>query len=118
MNTQAISSMSSKQIVLDFIRAMNQFDYDKAKTYVADDLDFVGVLGRRRGADAYFNDMQKMKFHYHVIKAFAEGDDVCLIYDINMGRQTIFCCGLYQLKDGKIKSFRVVFDPRPLLEKD
>lgn len=117
MSNQTISSISSIKIVLDFIDAMNQLDYEKAKTYVTDDLSFVGVLGTRTGADAYFNDMQKMKFQYNVIKAFADNDDVCLLYDINMGGQNIFCCGWYQLKEGKIKSFRVVFDPRPLLEK-
>ena len=117
MNSGTISSKDSKQIVLDFIDAMNQFDYEKAGSYVTDDLGFVGVLGTRNGADAYFSDMQKMKFQYNVIKAFADGDDVCLIYDINMNGQNIFCCGWYQLKNKKIKSFRVVFDPRPLLEK-
>jgi hypothetical protein len=117
MSNQTISSIATKQIVLDFIEAMNQFDYEKAKTYVTNDLSFVGVLGTRSGADAYLNDMQKMRFQYKVIKAFADGDDVCLIYDINMGEQTIFCFGWYQLQNDKIKSFRVVFDPRPLLEK-
>lgn len=117
MSNQTISSIDSKQIVLDFIDAMNQFDYERAKTYVTADLSFVGVLGTRNGANAYFNDMQKMKFQYNIIKAFADGNDVCLIYDINMGEQTIFCFGWYQLQHDKIKSFRVVFDPRPLLDK-
>ena len=117
MGNQTISSTNSKQIVLDFIEAMNQLDYEKARTYVTNDLSFVGVLGTRNGADAYFSDMQKMKFKYDIIKAFADGDDVCLIYNINMGTETIFCFGWYQLQNEKIKTFRVVFDPRPLLEK-
>lgn len=118
MNHQTISSIDSKQIVLGFIDAMNQFDYGRARSLVTEDMSFVGVLGTRNGADAYFSDMQKMKFQYNVIRAFADGNDVCLIYDIDMGAQTIFCCGWYQLQDNKIKSFRVVFDPRPLLEKN
>ena len=85
---------------------------------MAKDLSFVGVLGERDGADAYFDDMQKMKFQYDIIRAFADGNDVCLIYNIHMGTQTVFCCGWYQLQDHRIKSFRVVFDPRPLLEKN
>lgn len=117
MDGQTIYSANYKQTVLDFIDAMNQFDYQKARSYVTDDLSFVGVLGTRNGAEAYFNDMQKMRFQYNVIKVFADGNDVCLIYDIKMGEQTIFCCGWYQLEENKIKSFRVVFDPRPLLEK-
>jgi len=118
MNHQTISSIDSKQVVLGFIDAMNQFDYGKARSLVTEDMSFVGVLGTRNGADAYFSDMQKMRFQYNVIRAFADGDDVCLIYDINMGAKTIFCFGWYQLKNNKIKSLRVVFDPRPLLEKN
>lgn len=118
MSNQTISSKSadSRQIVLDFIKAMNDFDYEKARTFVMDDFNFVGVLGTRNGAEAYFNDMQKMKFSYNVLKSFADGNDVCLFYDIDMGGKAIFCCGWYQLQNDKIKSFRVVFDPRPLLE--
>lgn len=114
--TSSFTRIDSKQIVLGFIDSMNHFDYERARTYVADDLEFVGVLGTRNGADAYFNDMKKMKLQYQVIKAFEDGNDVCLIYDILMSGINIFCCGWYQLKNGKIKSFRVVFDPRPVLE--
>jgi hypothetical protein len=57
--TSSFSKTDSKQIVLDFIDAMHQFDYTKAISYVTDDLSFVGVLGNRNGADAYFKDMQK-----------------------------------------------------------
>jgi hypothetical protein len=117
MSNQTNSLANSKQTVLDFIGALNHFDYEKAKDFVSDDLSFVGVLGTRNGSDAYFNDMRKMKFQYNVIKAFEDGNDVCLLYDINMGEQTIFCCGWYQVQNGRIKSFRVVFDPRPLLNK-
>jgi limonene-1,2-epoxide hydrolase len=118
MSNQAIPSVSkdSKQVVLSFIGALNQFDYQKARSYVTDDLSFVGVLGTRNGAEAYFNDMQKMKFRYNILQSFADGNDVCLFYEIEMGGQVIFCCGWYQLQNDKIKSFRVVFDPRPLLE--
>lgn len=118
MNNQANTSTktNSKQIVLDFIDAMNEFNYERARSYVTQDLSFVGVLGTRSSAEAYFNDMQKMKFRYNILKSFADGTDVCLLYDIDMGGQTIFCCGWYQLQNDKIKSFRVVFDPRPLLE--
>jgi hypothetical protein len=61
--------------------------------------------------------MKKMKFKYDIKKTFVDGEnDVCLFYDINMGGVTIFSCGWYHLEKGKIKSFKVIFDPRPLLE--
>jgi len=117
MNNQTSAALDSKEIVLHFIDAMNRYDYEEARSYVTDDMSFVGVLGTRNGAEAYFNDMQKMRLQYKVVKAFSDGEDVCLIYDIDMSGKEIFCFGWYQLQNGKIKSFRVVFDPRPLLEK-
>ncbi len=108
---------SAKQVVVKFINALNNEDFEGAKAYTDDDMKFDGVLGSRNGSEAYFADMQKMKFKYDVKKVFADGNDVCLLYDINMGNATIFTCGWYKLKDGKICSLKVVFDPRPVLEK-
>jgi len=113
---QTLSKNNAKTTVLAFIEAMNREDFDKAREYVNEDLDFIGVLGTRHGAGAYFEDMKKMKFKYDIKKAFADGNDVCLLYDIDMGKTTIFTCGWYQLAGGKINTLRVVFDPRPVLE--
>ncbi|HEY6901495.1 MAG TPA: nuclear transport factor 2 family protein [Puia sp.] len=111
-------AVSAKETILSFIRALNAEDFEAARAEVNDDLSFIGVMGTRNGAKAYFDDMQKMKFKYDVKKIFQDGNDVCIFYDIDMGKQTIFACGWYQLVNGKISTFRVVFDPRPLLEKD
>lgn len=116
-NQSVSTETGAKEVVLAFINAMNDEDFGKARNYVTHDLVFVGVMGTRNGADNYFNDMKKMKFKYNIKKTFVDGDnDVCLFYDIDMGGVTIFSCGWYQLENGKIKSFKVVFDPRPLLE--
>ena len=107
---------NSKNVVMVFIAALNDENFEVAQGQVNDSLRFEGVMGARDGAEAYFNDMRKMKFKYDIIKAFEDGEDVCLLYSINMGEQTIFSAGWYALKDGKIESIKVVFDPRPLLE--
>ncbi|MGN8069638.1 nuclear transport factor 2 family protein [Mucilaginibacter sp. SG564] len=112
----AKSTKNAREVVMAFIEAMNKEDFAAARKYLATDMTFKGVLGTRDGADAYMNDMQKMKFKYDLKKTIAEGDDVCLFYDIDMGHITIFSCGWYQVNDGKINSFRVIFDPRPVLE--
>jgi limonene-1,2-epoxide hydrolase len=105
----------AKEIVLKFIDALNSHDYDTARNYLNDNMTFVGVLGARNGADAYMDDMSRMKFEYDIRKTFADDNDVCLFYDINMAGKTIFCSGWYHLEEGKISTFRVVFDPRPVL---
>jgi limonene-1,2-epoxide hydrolase len=107
----------SQKVVNAFIKAINAEDFSTARQYVSDDLKFDGIMGSRDGADDYFGDMKHMKFKYDVKKAFADENDVCLLYDINMGGATIFTCGWYKLENGKISSLKVVFDPRPLLEK-
>lgn len=106
---------SPKEIVLSCVQAINEQDFKIARTFVDDNMQFIGVLGSRDGAQAYFDDMAKMKLKYKVKKAFADGDDVCLLYDLQISGKTIFGCGWYHVEDEKITSLKVIFDPRPLL---
>jgi limonene-1,2-epoxide hydrolase len=111
-----MTTSSPKETVLLFINSMNAEDFDAARKYVSDDMKFMGVMGSRDNANDYFNDMSKMKFKYDIKKVFADANDVCLWYDIDMGGKTIFTSGWYHVEDGKVKWFKVLFDPRPLLE--
>lgn len=58
--------MKAKEIVTDYINALNKEDFSKARTLVTEDLLFDGVLGQRHGAAEYFADMEKMKLKYEV----------------------------------------------------
>jgi hypothetical protein len=109
-------SSHAREIVLECIEAINTEDFARARQYVSQNMSFVGVLGTRNGADAYFSDMERLRLKYEIKKVFAEGDDVCLIYDLTISGQKILCVGWYQVEGGKIQHLRVVFDPRPLLE--
>jgi limonene-1,2-epoxide hydrolase len=104
-----------KEVVLDFLDALNSEDFKTARHYLSDDMVFDGVLGHREGADIYIEDMKKMRFKYRILKPFADGDDVCVLYDIDMSGETIYTAGWYKVRDNKIKSLRVVFDPRPIV---
>jgi hypothetical protein len=73
-------------------------------------------MGKRDGADVYFSDMKKMKFKYEIHKALDDGNDVAVFYDIDMSGKKIFSSGWYHVINGKIEWFKVLFDPRPLLE--
>ncbi|MGF7072355.1 nuclear transport factor 2 family protein [Mucilaginibacter sp. 3215] len=117
--TQLKKSTTSiaKEVVLNFLNAINEENFEAAKKHAQSDMKFDGVLGQRDSAEAYFKDMEKMKMKYDIKKAFADGDDVCILSDITMGNVTMFTCSWYRLDGGKIKSLKVVFDPRPALEK-
>lgn len=117
MNTsnKSVTEHNAKVVVQDFINALNAEDFDLARLQLQDDMYFKGVMGERNGADNYIADMKKMKFKYDIKKVFVDGEEVCLWYNIDMGNKTILCSGWYKLADEKIKSFEVIFDPRPIL---
>lgn len=106
---------SAKSTVLSFIDALNNEDFKSARNLTTDDLKFEGVMGTRDGADAYFADMEKMKLKYDVKKVFADEDEVAVFYDVKMSGENILCVGWYHLEEDKIRSFKVIFDPRPIL---
>jgi limonene-1,2-epoxide hydrolase len=112
------STRNAKEVVMAFLKSMNDQDFKAARKYVIDDLSFVGVLGTRDSKEAYFKDMEQMRARYDIKKAFVDDNDVCVLYDISFGSSpaSLFTCGWYHLQEGKISSIRVVFDPRPLLQ--
>ena len=116
MPEQKSGATSPKQIVTDFIHAINNEDWSTARELVKDDFVFDGVLGHREGADNYFDDMRRMKFKYEIQKIIGDEEDAAVKYDIQMRGKAIFTCGWYHVENGKIASLKVVFDPRPVLE--
>ncbi|MCZ4242749.1 nuclear transport factor 2 family protein [Pedobacter punctiformis] len=110
-----LNEHNAKVVVLDFLNALNTENFDLAKEQLDENMTFKGVMGERTGADNYINDMKKMKFKYNIQKLFADDHEVSVFFDINMGEKTIFSSGWYTLENEKIKSIKVLFDPRPLL---
>lgn len=105
----------AKEVVLACVEAITKEDFQLVRTYIAPDMQFSGVLGARDGLEAYVQDMEKMRLKYDVKKVFVDGNDVCLLYNIFLAGAEVFCCGWYHVEEGKIKSLKVVFDPRPVL---
>jgi limonene-1,2-epoxide hydrolase len=113
-----IDKLNSTDTVLYLIKALNSEDLETARELIADNFSFEGVLGSRDGAEAYLKDMEKMKLKYDIKNVFTNGNDVCLLYDLAIDGKTIFGCGLYHVQNGKVMRLRVVFDPRPLINKE
>ncbi|AZA83255.1 nuclear transport factor 2 family protein [Chryseobacterium lactis] len=108
-------SNTNPNVAEQFIHYLNEEDFDKAESCLDPDFKFIGVLGTREKASVYITDMKKMKFKYQILKTFTSGEDVCIWYNIDMGEKTILSSGWYEVIEGKIHSFKVLFDPRPLL---
>lgn len=107
--------METTTIVQGFLTALNNEDFAKARTFLSDDMKFIGVMGSRDDANTYIEDMKKMRFKYNIQRIFADEKGVAVFYDINMGKETIFAAGWYEIENKHIKTFKVLFDPQPLL---
>ena len=116
MKEATSSKISPKGIVLNFVQALNAEEFETARACVLENMVFEGVLGTRNGAEAYFNDMRKMRLKYTVFKLFEDAQDACLLCEVTMGGLALFTSIWYQLEGDKIKTIKAVFDPRPALE--
>jgi predicted ester cyclase len=111
----APSDSHAEEVVLAFGDAINAEDFQRARTYVADQLEHTYPLGADHGAEAYFEQLERVRPKYDTSKVFVDGNDVGVFYNVTVGGVTMFASAWFKLENGKIRSFTVVFDPTPLL---
>jgi len=105
--------LSAREVVMSYIKAMDSRDYAAARNYLGDSLLVKGPGGEAfRSPEEFLKMMERQFGKYDIKKIFADGDDVCLLYDFATQAVTTFFCSWYQVKDGKIISIQTVFDPR------
>ena len=99
-------------MVLSYIQALDGQRYDAALEHLHDKVRIRGPAGETFGKPLDFIEMlRKYRGKYDIKKVFADGDDVCVIYDLKTTGPTVFMCSWYQVKAGKIVSIQSVFDP-------
>jgi hypothetical protein len=101
-----------KEVVMDYIKALDQRDYGSAIKLIHDDVKIIGPAGESFGGSKSFIEMMK-KFpgRYNLKKAFVDNDEVCLLYDFVMEDVTIYMFSWYRVSDRKIVFIRTIFDP-------
>ncbi len=111
--------MAAKDIVLAYIKAMEERDYVSVKGYLGSNVTVKGPAGEAfRSQDEFIEMMKKQGGKYDLKKVFAEGDEVCLLYDYITPSATVFFASWYKVKDRKITFIQTVFDPRPFERKN
>lgn len=104
---------NAKEVVMAYIAALDGRDYAAAERLLNSSIRVKGPAGEGFNNPKQFLEMlQKFKGKYDVKKVFADGDDVCVLYDFVASNATVFMCSWYGVKDGKIASIQTVFDPR------
>jgi limonene-1,2-epoxide hydrolase len=101
-----------------FMGALGRGDFAGARKLLADDLVFQGPFDTFSTAEPYLEALKKL---YPIVKGvkvqklFVDGDDACLLYDMETSTPvgSALICEWYRVQDGKIKTMRAVFDARP-----
>ena len=110
---------NAKELASKCLAAWSSGDLETTRSLLSEEVTFVGPLGSTRGADAYIEGikgMVKIVERAEQREVLAEGDDVCIVYDLvtKTPPTSIPTAGWYKIHDGKITSVRAFFDPRPL----
>jgi hypothetical protein len=106
------SDVRSKEVVMSYIEALGDQRYEEAMGFLHDNVRIRGPAGETYGKPLEFIEMlRKYRGKYDVKKVFADGADVCVLYDLIIGRSAVYMSSWYQVKGGKIVSIHTVFDP-------
>jgi ketosteroid isomerase-like protein len=108
------------EIVNRFYDATSGRRVEELHGLVADDVSFAGPLMQASGAAEYVAmNEQLLGFHEQtrMLRQFEAGDDVCSIYELEMrtpagGGLGLTIADWIEVRDGKIASQRILFDPR------
>jgi ketosteroid isomerase-like protein len=111
------SNSTALDTALAYYRAWTSHDFDKAMTYIADDIVCQAPAGRLVGAEAFRNFMgpfSQIVTHAALVASFGDEQTAVLMYDTDTvpvkdapGAECL------TVTDGKIRHIRIIFDRVP-----
>ena len=112
-----MSMSSNKEIIDRYFTALQRKDFATIRTLVHDDVTFKGALGTTNTAEDYINGLRQITANTTLERRalFAEGENVCQIYEMILPTATIPIAQWFTLREGRIATLQVFFDPRPML---
>ncbi len=121
---ESSAKSSAKEIVMEFIKALERKDLKTVRSYMSDNISVLAPgpekLTTYNKAEPYMTYLEHANLPpFEIKKEFADSNDVCLLYEVTY-REPVktFVCGWFHVNDdGKISSIRFVFDPRPLFQR-
>jgi SnoaL-like domain len=107
------------EILKQFYDAAIARDLAKARTYLADDLVFVGLFETYRSADDYiatFTGLLQITVRLKVMTIIAEADQAAIFFELATkapAEGVVLVAEWHQIKNGKITHVESAFDGRP-----
>ncbi len=108
-------TVSSAETVRALENAINNENFDSARSLLQDDLAYNGPFGAKTGRDSYLSDIVRLKIKFKTHRLIADEGQVAVAYDITVAGLTIPALGWFTLRDGKVETLRTAFDPRPII---
>ncbi|MER7734791.1 nuclear transport factor 2 family protein [Streptomyces erythrochromogenes] len=110
---------TARELAETYFTAWEAGDFDALRGVLAENVDFVGALGRASGVDealAGLRGLRRVLVKIDVKVRVAEGDDVITWFDLCTSvAPPAPTANWMHVEDGKVTRIRVTFDPRPLL---
>jgi ketosteroid isomerase-like protein len=108
-----------KQIAVRCLEAWTSGRFASARAVLEEDATFVGPLAKSTGVDEYIEGVRgfvtSMVKGIEVHQVIADGDDVCVMYDLLTNAGAVPSTGWYRIREGKVAAVRAFFDPRLLM---
>jgi len=102
-----------------YFRAWQDRDFELFRSVLADDVTFDGPMGQARNADECVQGVKGLSQIVTGIvirRVFVDGDDVTTWFELHTSAtsEPMLVANWCHVRDGKIATIRVTFDPRPL----
>jgi ketosteroid isomerase-like protein len=114
-----VTTANAGAVVRQFYDAVIRRDMRKARTYLADDMTFVGLFETYPNADAYiatFTGLMGITTSLDVKVILGEGDNAAIFFELVTtapAAATTLVAEWHQVKNGKIVRAQSAFDGRP-----
>jgi hypothetical protein len=126
MQKNESAKSSSKEIVMEFVHALERKDFKTVRSYISDNISVVAPgpveLTTFSKAEPFMTYLEHANLPpLEIKKEFADRNDVCLLYEMTYREPpvTTFVSGWFHVDDDrKISSLRFVMDPRSLFQQE
>jgi hypothetical protein len=120
MATSTTSTLDPKLVASRCLEAWSSGDFDAARAFLDEHVQFTGPLGHTEGVDDYIEGVRGLARSVKSVeqrRIFGEGDDVCIVYDLvtKTSVGSVPTAGWYRVRHGRIVSINAFFDARALM---
>ena len=121
MQKNESSAKSATDIVMEWQHGVERRDYQSVRGLLSDNISYVSPLNSFDRAEPYLKYLEHVNLpKLDIKKELADNNDVCILHEYKVGTPpvTSLVCVWFHVDDhGKISSIRVVFDPRPYVQR-